>query len=31
LAFVGVPYAYYDSCYSPVWTAWGWRWVNVCY
>jgi hypothetical protein len=31
LAFVGAPYAYYDSCYSRVWTAWGWRWVNVCY
>ena len=30
-AFVGGPYAYYDSCYARVWSAWGWRWVNACY
>ena len=22
---------YKRQCYSRVWTAWGWRWVNVCY
>jgi hypothetical protein len=29
-AFVG-PYAYGDPCLQRIWTAWGWRWVNVCY
>ena len=28
---VGFPYGYYDSCYSRVWTPWGWRWRYVCY
>ena len=32
-AFIGAGFAYsaYDSCISPVWTPWGWRWTNVCY
>jgi hypothetical protein len=32
-AFVGAafPYGYYDSCYTRVWTPWGWRWQSVCY
>ena len=29
------PFAYssyaYSSCYSKVWTPWGWRWRWVCY
>jgi len=30
--FGGYPYPYYyDSCYSRVWTPWGWRWTYVCY
>jgi len=31
--FIGAPYAYAyydDGCYTRVWTAWGWRWTNVC-
>jgi hypothetical protein len=31
--FAGAPYAYAyydDGCYTRVWTAWGWRWTNVC-
>ena len=34
-AFIGLgaayPYGYYNSCYAPVWTRWGWRWRYVCY
>jgi hypothetical protein len=32
-AFVGggLPYGYYDDCYTRVWTPWGWRWSYVCY
>lgn len=30
-AFVGGPYAYGSPCLQRLWTAWGWRWVNVCY
>jgi hypothetical protein len=32
-AFIGAGFGYsaYDSCITPVWTAWGWRWTNVCY
>jgi hypothetical protein len=32
-AFIGAGFAYsaYDSCLTPVWTPWGWRWTNVCY
>ena len=27
----GAPYAYsYDSCWRPVWTAYGRQWVDVC-
>jgi hypothetical protein len=28
---LGYPYPSYDSCYSRVLTAWGWRWTYVCY
>jgi hypothetical protein len=28
---VGFPYGYYDSCYTRVWTPWGWRWRYACY
>jgi hypothetical protein len=31
-AVVGAgPYAYYDNCYTRVWTRWGWRWIYACY
>jgi hypothetical protein len=32
-AFIGASFGYgvYDSCVTPVWTPWGWRWTNVCY
>jgi hypothetical protein len=30
-AFIGAPFAAYDSCLERLWTGWGWRWVNVCY
>ena len=30
-AFAGGAYAYGDYCLQPIRTAWGWRWVNVCY
>jgi hypothetical protein len=26
----GYPYGY-SSCYTRVWTTWGWTWMNVCY
>jgi hypothetical protein len=31
-AFIGAGFPYgYDSCYTRVWTPWGWRWRYVCY
>lgn len=28
--FLGAPAGFYNPCFRPVWTPWGWGWINVC-